>query len=234
MAHLNPHIEKRLVGLGTILMGVHGASASLSSATKGAEREAFVRLFLEEFFPRGFRFGHGDITDSHDQKSGQCDIVVEYPFIPSIPLPGGGSRLYLAEGVASVIEVKSDVAGQWNEVLSTASKLESLKRNVNPQMVIANEFGDSIPMFAVGYDGWRTAKTIREKLDNSPVDCVLVIKHGIFVANRKFFGGIESSGAVALWLFITALNEAMSYIKTADPSLLDYAKPDSSSDGIKK
>ncbi len=79
----------------------------MSDSSKGSEREHFIDLFLKEVFPPSYRFGTGDALDSAGNKSGQLDVVVELTFFPSLPALGGGSRLYLAEGVAAVIEVKS-------------------------------------------------------------------------------------------------------------------------------
>lgn len=112
----NQHVLQRLAGIQQILMGVHQASSSMSSATSGQERAAFIDQFLSQAFPSPFRFGTGDATDTAGVRSGQLDVVVEFPFMPSLPLTGGGnSRLYLAESVAAVIEVKSNVAAQWNQ-----------------------------------------------------------------------------------------------------------------------
>ena len=58
----------------------------------------------------------------------QIDVVLEQPRSYSFPLLAGGPRLYLAESVAAVIEVKSNLSNQWNEVLSTAVKLANIKR----------------------------------------------------------------------------------------------------------
>jgi len=44
--------------------------------------------------------------------SGQLDIIVEWPFFASFPAPLGTQRLYLAEAIAFVIEVKSDLRSQ--------------------------------------------------------------------------------------------------------------------------
>ena len=63
----------------------------------------------------GFFVGTGDATDAGGNRSGQLDVVVEYPFAPSLPLGVGTTRLYLAEGVAAVVEVKSDAAGQTDD-----------------------------------------------------------------------------------------------------------------------
>jgi hypothetical protein len=103
------------------------------AASKGREREAFIHFFLSQILPSIPQFGCGDITDCNGQntqegegKSGQLDIVIECPFLPSLPSLGM-RRLYLAESVAAVIEVKSDVASQWDEVQRTAMKVKQLR-----------------------------------------------------------------------------------------------------------
>jgi hypothetical protein len=96
----------------------------------GNEREAFLHAFLGDVLPPHLRFGTGDATDQSGERSGQLDIVVEYPFVPSLPLVAGRSpRLYLAEGIVAVVEVKSDLTKQWNEVGLTARGLNNLTRN---------------------------------------------------------------------------------------------------------
>ena len=71
----------------------------MSAASKGAERQAFIESFLTNVLPPTFRFGSGDATDAAGHRSGQLDVVVEYPFSPSLPSFGGPgvTRLYLAE-----------------------------------------------------------------------------------------------------------------------------------------
>src|SRR5258708_5911835 len=126
---MNNHVLQRLAGIQQILAGVHSAGSTASMSTRGTEREAFIKEFLATVFPHSFRFGHGDVTDQQGNRSGQLDVVVEYPFLPSLPVTAGnGTRLYLAEGVAAVIEVKSDVSTQWREVLTTAGQLGPVRR----------------------------------------------------------------------------------------------------------
>ena len=55
----NPHVVQRLVGIQQILAGVHQASASLSSSSRGNEREAFNDEFLSNVLPPIYRFGTG-------------------------------------------------------------------------------------------------------------------------------------------------------------------------------
>ena len=97
IAIANVHLTTRLEGILQQLIGGYLAGRSMSSATKGTERETFVDRFLSEVFPRQFRFGTGDAIDAYGHKSGQLDVVIEYPFSPSLPTIGSASRLYLAE-----------------------------------------------------------------------------------------------------------------------------------------
>jgi len=102
----------------------------MSDSTKGYERQMFIDLFLKEVLPSSYRFGSGDVTDASGAHSGQLDVVIEYPFSPSLPSFGcTTSRLYLAETAAAVIEVKSDVSAQWKEALATARALAALRRS---------------------------------------------------------------------------------------------------------
>src|SRR5262245_28782154 len=122
----NKYIQARLRATRKHLIVHYEAGTGMSSASKGREREAFIHFFLSQMLPSIPRFGCGDITDRNGQntqeeegKSGQLDIVIEYPFLPSLPSLGM-QRLYLAESVAAVIEVITNVYSQWGEVQKTA------------------------------------------------------------------------------------------------------------------
>ncbi|MEQ1828562.1 MAG: hypothetical protein ABL921_21550, partial [Pirellula sp.] len=53
--------------------------------------------------------------------------MLEQPRGYSFPLASLGPRLFLAENVAAVIEVKSNLRDQWNEVTATAVKLAQVR-----------------------------------------------------------------------------------------------------------
>lgn len=74
----NEHVLQRLRGIQGELIAARAASSSMSAASRGREREAFVSRFLENVLPTPFRFGSGDVTDSDGRRSGQLDVVVEY------------------------------------------------------------------------------------------------------------------------------------------------------------
>jgi hypothetical protein len=206
-----------------MLNGVHAAGSSSSNSTRGTERQSFIDSFLSEVLPPPFRFGEGDITDVAGNRSGQVDVVVEFPFLPSLPIVGSSTtRLYLAEGVAAAIEVKSDVSTQWNEVLRTAGLLAPLRRNFESSMVMGAPPTPGVPLFAVGYKGWRTPETISQHLAGTNLAGVLVIDHGIFVGHNQF-NGIVAGGPWALWGLIGCLHFAASGLKATSANPIRYA-----------
>jgi hypothetical protein len=203
-------------------MGVHAAGSASSSATRGREREAFIDSFLSGVFPSPFRWGSGDITDHTGARSGQIDVVVEYPFLPSFPIIGGDQeRLYLAEGVAAAIEVKSDVSGQWGEVESTQRQLGPLTREFGATMIMGDRHPINIPLFAVGYRGWSTLETVQRKVRESGVAGILVIEHGLF-ASGEAFGGIHATGPLSLLGLISCIHNSISSLKMTSANPIRY------------
>ena len=218
----NEIVLERLKGIQAMLKGVHQSSSGLSSATTGAERAAFIDGFLSGVLPSPFRLGTGDATDKSGKRSGQLDVVIENSFCPSLPIIGcGGIRLYLAEAIAAVIEVKSSVESQWKQVIETASKLSPLQRELRGHSYVGREPATRIPFFAVGYEGWKKEDTVKEKLKEGDIDGILVIDPGVFVSSKDF-GEISSSGEAALWGFISCLHEATNSIKQNTPQFYDY------------
>lgn len=121
-------LNSRIDAIFRVLDALYCGGANISSASKGNERELFVKYVLETVFPPHFRFTSGDVIDSHRNQTGQVDIVLEQARGYSFPMAQTGPRLFLAENVAAVIEVKSDLSSQWDEVIATAEKVASIQR----------------------------------------------------------------------------------------------------------
>ena len=219
----NEHILARISGLQATLMALYSGGATLSSAVKGGEREYFINKFLGPMFPPPFRFGTGDITDSAGTKSGQVDVVVEYPFLPSLPMMGSGPRLYLAEGVAAVIEVKSNLASQWDEVVLTATKVNALHRKFGTTSSMVSSPSGTIPLFVVGYKGWGQMDTLQKHMSSCPVDGILIIESELFISNVKKMS-MQATDSWALWGFISCLHHVMSTLKTTSASPIIYSQ----------
>jgi len=219
----NQHVLQRLVGIQTILKGVHQAGGTMSAATRGHERAAFIDQFLSQALPNPYRFGTGDATDSAGRRSGQLDVVVEYPFAPTLPLGAGNSRLYLAEGVAAVVEVKSDVSSQWNDAVHTAQQLSLLTRTFGATMSMGVHPSPTIPLFVAGYSGWKQLQTVQQYVKaRQDIAGVLVIDPGIFVGAPQF-GGITATGSWALWGLIASLYWSASSLQATVTNPLQYA-----------
>jgi len=226
----NKYLLKRLEGIQKELNSRYDGNTYGSNATKGKEREDFINLFLSKILPSQFRFGSGEITDLSGNISGQVDIVTEYPLLPSITFPetNANTRLYLAEGVAASIEVKSNLNKQWNEVEKTSENIKKLRRRFSNTSGMAPQ---QIPLFAVGYKGWKTVKPLEEKIKAGIVDGILIIENGLFVWNHLVLpvsqlSGIIPKGPWALWGLIVALNRLATSLKYTSLDLVLYARPD--------
>jgi hypothetical protein len=219
----NQFVAQRLVGIQQTLIGVHRSGVSMTAASKGEEREAFIKNFLRDVLPPPYRFGTGEATDVSGNLSGQLDVVVEHPFSPTLPAVGGKTRLYLAESVAAVIEVKSDVATQWKEAVNTANQLAPLQRQFGAMMAFGGSGpSPNIPLFVVGYTGWKTTETADQNLQKHPnIAGVLVIESGIFVSSPRF-QSLQTSGPWGLWGLITCLHWITNSLQAASTNPLQY------------
>lgn len=192
---MNSFLEQRLRGLHQILLGAYEASGHFAAANKGSEREAFVTLFLSQVLPPIYRFGSGEITDGVSQpakRSGQLDVVIEMPWAPSFALPAGaGVRLYPSEAVGAAIEVKSNIQNQWSEVCKTSDQLAPLRQKLAGTSVNGGSFRlhdetlEPIPLYAVGFKGWATFKSIDEHLRASQLDGILILNPLHFVESDR-------------------------------------------------
>lgn len=220
---LNPFLLQRLTGIQSALIAQHQGGHGLPNATIGAERETFLREFLQKVFPSHRRFATGVITDSQANISGQIDIAVEYGFVPSFPMPGTEERLLLAESVALVIEVKSDLSAQWGQVRETSARVKSLSRQMNAIMAFGNGPPEKIPCIAVGYSGHNTIAGLQERLESTPEcerpDGALVISSGCFVGF-----GMTAQDALGLYALCLAINVLFTQIGFASPDLVGYAR----------
>lgn len=219
----NPVLIQRLTGIQQALMAQHLGGRGLPNAAIGSERETFLREFMQKVFPSHRRFATGAITDSNGLLSGQVDIAIEFGFVPSFPMPGTEERLLLAESVACVVEVKSDLIGQWNQVRDTTRKVRELRRHLNPIMMMGGPLSEHIPSIAVGYTGHNTVEALQNRLDETPEaerpDAALVIQSGSFVGF-----GMTATGAFGLYGLCLGINVLFSQVGFVAPDLTAYAR----------
>lgn len=228
---MNEQLKKRLRGIQDGLMAHHQATSSLPTAAIGNEREVLVREFLEKVFPPPYRFGSGAITDADGLISGQLDIVIEWPFFASFPGPMGTQRLYLAESVAFVIEVKSDLGSQWEQVENSVQKLRLLRRHWRTHIALDSGGADfafrsatssRIPYVVVGFKGYQSAMRLKDRLqateESKRPDLALVIESGAYVGWRVS----AAEGEEGLFAFCEECSFLARNVLIAEPDLAKY------------
>lgn len=129
-------LDIRINGMFETVLANYYAGSKMSSASKGTERELFISEILSRVFPPHFRFTSGDVVDTKKHKTGQVDIVLEKPIGYSFPQTATGPRLFLAENVAAIIEVKSNIQTQWKEVLDSSAKVANLRRSYSNELYL--------------------------------------------------------------------------------------------------
>lgn len=215
----NPYLIKRLEALRGVMLHSYAGGASLSSASRGREREAFVNVALENVIAPPFRIGSGDITDSAGNRTGQLDTVIEFASSISFPMLSGAPRLYLAEGVCAVLEIKSDLSNQWNEVESARTKISAIKRNFGASITIGGTMPATVPHIAVGFTGWKALKTVEDKRRDSGLDGILFINEQLFVG-----GGYTATGPFALYTFFVLMQRLTTMMLGASGDYLAYVR----------
>lgn len=226
--NLNPHLLTRLEGIRAALVAHHQGGGALPAAAKGSERETFVRDYLRALFPPVVRFGSGAVTDRDGKSSGQLDVVIEFPFLPSFPMPGGAERLYLAESVAAVVGVKSNLAGQWEEVEASVAALRPIQRHWKGStclegagVFVSGASVSRIPYIAVGFAGHKTLDGLKQRVENTPEDrrpdAALVIDSGAF-----YGAGAQASGAAGLFALSYVITNCLRAVSGADTDMAAY------------
>lgn len=150
----------RLESILQALKAGHAGGADVSSHSMGRDRELFINLVLSNIISVPFRLGTGDIVDRNDRISRQADIVIEYANTLSFPnIYPSSARLYLAESVCAVVEVKSTISVQWKDVLGAAESLRQLTRSTGAVRYVGDKPPEKIPLFAIGYTGWKDSSS---------------------------------------------------------------------------
>jgi hypothetical protein len=229
---MNKHIERRLKAIQQSLMAHYQGGSGLPNALIGGEREHLVNDYLSQLLPPIYRFGRGAVTDATGELSGQLEVVMELPLGSSFPMPAGTERLYLAESVAAVIEVKSNLSSQWSEVQDTIKRVKVLRRDIrqsaalllesSPDPIV--EAGPKIPCYAVGYHGYKSLEALQDRLAATPPeaqpDGVIVLESGCFLGVS-----CKADGVWGLYAFVAELiAQVNAVLQIAYPDLHSYGE----------
>jgi hypothetical protein len=118
------------------LRGAYVKSEGAPAACKGSLRERGIRRAIEHSLPTIASLYDGEIIDPFGGQSGQLDGIVVHATGSALATAPDDSRVALAEGVLAVIESKSNLTGQWDEVLSTWEKVSRRRRDLRGVVMI--------------------------------------------------------------------------------------------------
>ena len=97
---------------------------------RGSERETSIKLFLEAYLPKRYAIASGEIVDSQGNTSRQCDLVIFDSQNCPLLLAGKDYRIFPAESVYAVIEVKSVLdTAQLKKAADNIFSVKNLKRD---------------------------------------------------------------------------------------------------------
>ena len=114
-------------------------------------------------------------------------------------------------------EIKSNVEGQWTQIVGG----EGVSGCTEKLFLVRREFprGDGravycdgsppppqVPLFVVGYEGWKNIDTVRKKRLEGKLDGLLVLDDPGLYAGRTDAGRSDGEGANAIWNFIADLH----------------------------
>jgi hypothetical protein len=172
---------------------------------KGTSAENAFREALGRFLPRRLQLGHGEVIDTHGNRSSQCDLVIatdQHPnwFNPDHP------NLFLIEAVAGAAEIKSVLTtDHLNTAIESAKRFRALRPNWSGLTEAAGSESDvrrfyrSPPFFLFAYESQLSVETVCERLEaatdtrigrtGESIDGVFILDTG-FVLN---FGDGEGS-----------------------------------------
>ena len=137
--------------------------------------------------------------------SGQMDVVIENAFLPSLPSGIPSERLYLAEGVATVLEIKSPFPAR-DDIKGIIERLNQLQRRWGNCIFRAEKPPQEIPYYVVSYTGPKSESSGKSFLTETNAYGLLIIEHQLF-AHRGPNGCWARKGPEALWEFVCCFYE---------------------------
>jgi uncharacterized protein DUF6602 len=223
-------VRDRIVSIVDVLRAAHAGSRDISSSSKGRERELFINMVLGNIISQPFRVGSGDIVDRNDNKSGQVDVVIEYSNTLSFPsIYPHSERLYLAESICAVVEVKSNLATQWIEAVKKAQSIFCLDRKPGVIGYVGGRPPNKIPVFIVGYEGWANAETARANLETCNqqgvvVSGVLQLQPSYYIGAQPDYAGLSFTDERGLFGFLLSIEHLTSSMLGSKPPFMAYMR----------
>jgi hypothetical protein len=206
---------------------------------RGNEREASLRVFLETYLPKRYAIAKGEIVDSEGNVSRQCDLIIYDAINSPLLLSGKDYRVFPAESVYGVIEVKSVLNGtQFQKAIENIRSVKNLHRENGKIAGVVFAFKAEQKRNAVLE--YLTTQIQKVNKTLSPFEytdlwCVLNSgtvslwdEHGFTrvsqnFSERRLFSLEPTDYPVLLWFFIQ-LMDLLDGQNTVRPNYTDYAR----------
>ncbi len=198
----------------------------------GTCREAFVKNFLQKSFPTKFVVGSGEIFDSDEKCSQQCDVIVYDELMPVLDY--SGSQQFLAEGVFSHIEVKSNLSSdELKTSLKVTKSVKVIKRKIDaimhtgdiPEKVFSCVFAYKGVSEEIAMKALNEYYEDEDDIDNK-IDAICVLNEYIILKNIDGHGVTKLIGFKTkedtLAIFFTKLYQSMYKNWMGQPDLFKY------------
>lgn len=159
-------LESRMRSLRDSLMSLYNSDIKSASETKGLDREYFIQHFLRIILPSHIKIFKGIIMDKNTNQTNQVDLIIQSPYGFSIPPLIGDTHVCIAESVACVIEIKSNLQTEWDKILKKSKEIKQLEYS---KLLCKGYNIDSnirIPFIAIGYEGFNDFSEFNEKINN--------------------------------------------------------------------
>ncbi len=166
------------------LYGAYKTSAALGhSVAKGNERELIASQFLSQHMPPAVEVSQGILVDQDtvdftlltQMTSPQLDLLLVISNLPQLTLYGG-SKIFFAESVIAVIEVKTELSSsEIDRILQHCRKVKERKRQVfgmywRESNDLTTGPSDKVPYYVVAFDSSKNAQEIMTILEKRGSD----------------------------------------------------------------
>jgi hypothetical protein len=167
----HPRMQAFFKGALQELLGAYKKSEEAPNACKGSLREVGIRRAIRHSLPGLVHLYSGEIIDPRNGQSGQLDGILVRTTGVALATGPDEDRVVPIEGVAAVLESKSNMKSQWKEVIRTWEKLRKLRRDrhlVDRTSDGATLAGppvtrDSLPFIVFARAGWATGEKLAQK-----------------------------------------------------------------------
>jgi hypothetical protein len=174
---------------------------------RGAQREETLKQFLEVYLPKKCGIGSGQIMNSRDSVSRQCDIVIYNALECPLLLTGKGYQLFPIESVLAVIEVKSSLNSK--SIPECVENISSVKLLGTDEISPACCFFAYTTQFRGQAAAYKVARQLALLSKNIPqrnrFDTGCVLDSGMFFAAEDGIAVSESGASFNLLAFFMVL-----------------------------